>query len=222
MPTDTTASAAASAAGAGGSSAFMVMNGSAACPQLDSFAAYSTERQARLLSAMQHKPHAVSAVLKHQLDAIKHHAEQGIRCFTYGVVDEHERVVEANTYKRELLPWINGGALMKDHAFVHYINSYDPSTQHPIYVTAGKHGGFLCAVVAIPDSTHAMLARLLQQGPVQMSPEATKSMKEACMNTRCNARDQALHRCSRCLKATYCSKECQKKDWPVHKLYCGK
>lgn len=45
----------------------------------------------------------------------------------------------------------------------------------------------------------------------------------AGMTTRCNAcgaTGARLKRCSRCRKAWYCSKECQKSDWKVHKRVC--
>lgn len=29
-----------------------------------------------------------------------------------------------------------------------------------------------------------------------------------------------IHKCGRCLRAHYCSKECQKTDWRYHKKYC--
>jgi MYND finger len=32
---------------------------------------------------------------------------------------------------------------------------------------------------------------------------------------------QDVMRCSRCKKAAYCNRECQKKDWPRHKLQCA-
>ncbi|KAF7368025.1 MYND-type domain-containing protein [Mycena sanguinolenta] len=41
----------------------------------------------------------------------------------------------------------------------------------------------------------------------------------------CNKTDQGLgrplRRCSKCEAASYCSKECQTRDWPAHKKICG-
>jgi hypothetical protein len=34
--------------------------------------------------------------------------------------------------------------------------------------------------------------------------------------------DRKLERCSGCMTAYYCGRECQRKDWPAHKLVCGK
>merc|ERR1712176_277542 len=28
--------------------------------------------------------------------------------------------------------------------------------------------------------------------------------------------------CRRCNKAKYCSRDCQRKNWPIHKRFCGK
>ena len=36
----------------------------------------------------------------------------------------------------------------------------------------------------------------------------------------CNKTLTRLLKCSVCKKATYCSKECQRTAWPVHKLLC--
>lgn len=32
--------------------------------------------------------------------------------------------------------------------------------------------------------------------------------------------DVVLFRCSRCKRVAYCSKQCQAKDWKVHKQFC--
>lgn len=37
---------------------------------------------------------------------------------------------------------------------------------------------------------------------------------------RCKNRLKPLLQCSRCRKATYCGRECQKRDWARHKGQC--
>ncbi|KAJ6457741.1 hypothetical protein C8R45DRAFT_1032927 [Mycena sanguinolenta] len=41
-----------------------------------------------------------------------------------------------------------------------------------------------------------------------------------CLKTDTDA-GRALRRCSKCRLVSYCSRECQKKHWPEHKLECG-
>ena len=36
----------------------------------------------------------------------------------------------------------------------------------------------------------------------------------------CNTQHEDLKKCSGCGQVEYCGKECQKKDWPVHKPIC--
>jgi len=156
------------------STAVLVMNGSASTPHLSSFAAHAPERNARLVQSIQANPQATNNVFTHQLPLILSHARQGTRCFTYAVVDQQQKVVEANTYKQELLAWIHGGALAKDHAFVDYIKTYDPFRQHPIYIST--KGGFYSAVIGLPGK----LLDMLQHGPVQFSAEMAASIKGAC------------------------------------------
>ncbi|KAJ6505753.1 hypothetical protein C8R47DRAFT_1102344, partial [Mycena vitilis] len=43
--------------------------------------------------------------------------------------------------------------------------------------------------------------------------------KQAC--AVCGALAQDLRRCGKCKHASYCSKECQKADWPTHKTACS-
>lgn len=37
----------------------------------------------------------------------------------------------------------------------------------------------------------------------------------------CFKTDEKLSKCSRCKVVHYCSKECQKQDWKIHKVYCN-
>lgn len=37
----------------------------------------------------------------------------------------------------------------------------------------------------------------------------------------CKAKKQTMKRCTRCRQVYYCSRECQAKDWPMHKTECS-
>lgn len=39
---------------------------------------------------------------------------------------------------------------------------------------------------------------------------------------RCRTVDAKLRKCAECRVATYCSRECQKSDWPTHKKVCAR
>jgi hypothetical protein len=40
--------------------------------------------------------------------------------------------------------------------------------------------------------------------------------------SKCGKGDEKLLKCGRCHAVKYCSRECQKLDWGVHKNICGK
>jgi hypothetical protein len=50
----------------------------------------------------------------------------------------------------------------------------------------------------------------------------TRQQKEKCLQCKKThtASGSKLHKCERCLFARYCSKSCQRIDWPVHKEMC--
>ena len=49
-----------------------------------------------------------------------------------------------------------------------------------------------------------------------------KNKENMCHTCHKVAQDNALKTCSRCKKVKYCSKECQVKDWKLHKKNCRK
>lgn len=61
---------------------------------------------------------------------------------------------------------------------------------------------------------------LMLTTPAQADP-ADPTTKKGCM--RCGAagaEGSVLPQCAACLRAKYCSRECQKADWPAHKAVC--
>lgn len=60
--------------------------------------------------------------------------------------------------------------------------------------------------------------RFEQEGAVIVARD-DKSICSACGDRR-TAEQSPMSRCARCKNARYCSKECQTRDWPVHRNFC--
>ncbi|KAI0096266.1 hypothetical protein GGR51DRAFT_553626 [Nemania sp. FL0031] len=55
------------------------------------------------------------------------------------------------------------------------------------------------------------------QGMAQTCPSTDEDIRRRC--TYCEVKGH--YRCSGCMSARYCSRVCQSKDWPIHRLLCG-
>lgn len=50
--------------------------------------------------------------------------------------------------------------------------------------------------------------------------ESKENLHKVC--STCSKANEELLKCTRCKKAYYCNVDCQKTDWPKHKLTCSK
>ena len=50
--------------------------------------------------------------------------------------------------------------------------------------------------------------------------EASEAPPKVCAT--CGSNNPELFKCTRCKQSYYCNVDCQKKDWPKHKLTCSK
>jgi hypothetical protein len=50
---------------------------------------------------------------------------------------------------------------------------------------------------------------------------STRKVGDRKICTSCRKKTSECKACSKCSIVPYCSKECQKSDWPIHKLFCG-
>lgn len=58
--------------------------------------------------------------------------------------------------------------------------------------------------------------------PADKSSAGSLEMKSAApMCGKCGKEGKALKQCARCRKVAYCSKECQRLDWKVHRNACS-
>ena len=94
----------------------------------------------------------------------------------------------------------------------------------PLYklTEKGIHQYFTRAVISLllcdTDHYRQVIRNQTKKGTQTQSCSAVK--EEECDN--CSNSFEAVKLCSNCRKAKYCSKQCQRKHWKVHKLVCVK
>ncbi|CAI7810115.1 unnamed protein product [Closterium sp. NIES-53] len=99
--------------------------------------------------------------------------------------------------------------------------SYCPQAKVDAVTALAAAGGDVASVAAAAAASTAAVVAPQDRGGAEM--QKGKGWPHGCASPRCSKVEGAgvqLKLCSRCGKAAYCSRECQKADWPSHKLTC--
>ncbi|XP_075265551.1 uncharacterized protein LOC142357954 [Convolutriloba macropyga] len=103
--------------------------------------------------------------------------------------------------------------------FVKWLHNQDLASDEPsseflrcLYKTRTDRGTTLYLSSMLPSHCHCL------DDDARAAASEPKTGK--CMTCEVQKPAQELKRCARCKFAQYCSRECQKKDWPSHKPFC--
>ncbi|EFX62616.1 hypothetical protein DAPPUDRAFT_120058 [Daphnia pulex] len=92
-----------------------------------------------------------------------------------------------------------------------------PSSEQTRHLASGMNGSWLFATFVSPLYVDAPVNP--QDVRSQFSTNDSTSADEKCCGA-CKKVPQIPKRCSRCRSIVYCSVECQRSNWPQHKLLC--
>jgi hypothetical protein len=143
-------------------------------------------------------------------------------------------VAIANINKKHVLEAISSQCLNIEINFISYIfmiqNLPETYSDHHPYVQTFK----ICDELKVNPNDDLIHVRIefepsetesLWRDDVMVISHMIKLFKgpkigHCCFNDACN--NEATKTCTQCREASYCSVECQRKDWPLHKSNCKK
>ena len=162
------------------------------------------------------------------------------------VSEEGVRALSALTYLVGQVPLMDATRASGFESVMMYVNDMGAAKSLPVNRRASE----VCAAAGVAETIHgdAFVARFFDDGAddfrrldfplADLSSTAPWAAKARALNaakkplsqgdvnailggnTCASCSKPASLRCTRCKKAHYCSKECQKADWPSHKRVC--
>lgn len=150
------------------------------------------------------RPEVSRSVLQKQCSGVPH------------LWSEVERVSEHSKQKEYVIIFSDPVAVTSKKMFFMTVNSTQEDLDRRLLEVLAKPGGLLVLLDAYKEKQ--------RQGGWIPAPHMIRILYAEFQKTscrQCGATDKKLLRCSLCKTARYCDVGCQKKDWMIHKCFCG-